>query len=773
MCGASLAAMAGDVAILNGQGGCDHDFDLAMKKLSIEPKRYPCNADGMKNFVAALDHTDMVLVVPLFNYNRDKNLLKDEDTDYAAVRRWIEGGGVMVVTEGNYLNVRGWVEKIDEAFKNLTTSKCTSSQWEVKGWSSDEEPVHPLRFFPNKIKEGDSWPHFDRATVKAPLRILASCSEGQPIALLHDLGKGAIIVTSLRQPSEKVIENYLAFAALKRAGLDMASFSASPISIGDGTIEMRLAREAKGKLVYEVAPVNGEARTFEAEFVDGVAKVDYTVKERGETSFALDLDNNGTRTALYRRTVEIPKFLTVYPNDYRGIISKSRRVDQVKFRAKLAPDKEQISGGTMVFTVSSQCVEIVSPKVTVESPDVTTQIVLNHDLPAGTYTLKAFFMGMDGSKGEDETTFEIVEPHASQCVVDDDGTLLVNGKPYFPLGMYHMTGDYERPRELGLNTAQFWSWEIKPDKYGMQTGLAKAGSYGFRVIFESNHSGEQVWRTWGERCRDNPAILMWEVDDEPSESDQDKIVSAYRTWHDVDRDHPTMLTSCRPDLFRDHVQCCDVFAFDPYGSKETPFDAVKKTADWCIAAENACAGRKPFVVVPHAFPTDPRVLKAVAYTALAHGARGLSWYCWSQVSGGPVGVGLKQHPECQEALSNLVYEINVMMPGLTSTHRSTFVQGDIHGMITGFKPRAWAEHFLILQNVSGEEREFDRVISEMKPFTRLADAFAPKVALKDKDGNIRIDSRGNVVKDWDYRKLDAPGHVKLTLQPYESRLFVW
>ena len=776
--GVSFAEGGVRVAVLRGRGDCDKDFDGAFAACGIAPERFACSAEGMRDFAAKIDGFDLAMVVPLFNYAGAKNILRDGDTDFAAIRAWLEKGGVMVMAEANYLNARGWVEKVAPEAKGLTTSKCTSSQWAVLGHVANERPPHALRMFPNVITEGDSWPHFDEPPAGHAAKVLARCSEGKPVSLLFDVGRGAIVLTSLRQPARASLENYLAFACLKRTGLRLQDFSMSPIAVGAGRLKMTLAEKPKENVLLElaVAAAEGETKTFTAGFEGAAAALDYHISVRGAVTVTLAVVTKDGKRPLFVRKAVLPDLVTLRSANYRGIVSTARRLSSVPFRLEFAPDKEDLHGAEVTVAVFDAAGAVVTNgTTTLAATGTVAETTVKLELPAkmspGGYGVKATLR-----KGDlvfvATNSLEVLSPRLSQCVIDLDNTFLVNGRPYFPLGIYHTVGDYEGPARIGFNTVQFWKWELRPDKFGMATGLHKAGASGLRCMFESNHRGDGIWKYCAEQYADHPALLMWEVDDEPSETDTEANLVCNAGWHKYDRQHPTSLTSCRPDLFGVQCRAGDVFAFDPYGSRDTPFDAVGKTVEWCRLAQAATKGRQPLMLVPHAFPSDPGVLRPVAYAGLVHDVRAIFWYCWKQTSGGTVGVGLHAHPEHQTEISNLIHEVNAMLPGLFSPKRRAFEAGPIHGLVTGRKGK-WAEHYIILVNTTGEAVEADFTVPEALFRPAMQRVFVPLVPAFGKDGQRKKDRKGNPAFEEPWEKLEGPGHFKRVFKPWETAVYRW
>ena len=774
---AGAVAMAQNIAVLKGRGGHDNEFDAAFATLGWKPTYFACTAEGMADFTAAAERYDVALGVPLFNYGGDKWLLPKGATDNPAIKGWLEKGGVLVMTDGCYGQVREWLALIDPAFGGVKDGKCTSSQWAVLGHVRNAEPLDPLRCFPNAITEGDHWGHFEPLPAGSRWRPVAFCSEGKPVVLVQPVGKGQLVLSALRQPNAKILENYNANSQLLKSGLAVRDFALSDLAVGPGRLELSLLQDAPvgASITYEIVPETGRPQAFSTNLAGRACAMDFAVSLRGPVAASLHLNTPTGRKTLFRRAATLPALLTVSPNAYRGLLSTKRRTDDVDVKVSLAPAPgDDIANATIALTVhdgaSNQVFAAEVPGPTNSVPvEMWVPLALPPDLAAGGYVLRAQ-LAKGRLRARSETTFEILAPRLAQAVIDEDNTFLVNGTPFFPLGIYHIgPEDFAAAADIGFNTIQFWKWHVGNDGHGVPVGLYQAMANKLRCVFESNHSGEQIWKSCAEQYGDHPAMLMWYVADEPAEGSESRMKQVNDAWHRHDKHHPTYLVSCRPDLFDVHARYADVFAFDPYGSKETPFDAVDKAVNWLRAATAATGGRQPLVVVPWATPADPGVIRPLAYASLAHDARGIVWYCWKQAGGGPVGIGLHNSPAHQEEFRKLVAEIKTMSPGLVSTLRRSFEEGAVHGMVCGDKA---GSRFAVFVNVSGDPVEADIAVPELAKVKQARLPFEPKVEKRDAQGKAVLDKQGSAVLEEQPVAI-TDGRVQHRFKPYETRVYRW
>jgi hypothetical protein len=235
---------------------------------------------------------------------------------------------------------------------------------------------------------------------------------------------------------------------------------------------------------------------------------------------------------------------------------------------------------------------------------------------------------------------------------------------------------------------------------------------------------------------------MWYGLDEPAEGSYGMAETLRDTYHACDDRHPVYSVSCRPDIFEEQAAFADVFAHDPYGKPQ-------RAAEWMTQATAAVQNRKPVLCVLGTFGQETAdELRAAAYLALTHDARGILWYPWHQMGGGPLGVGLKNSPGQQAVIRQLCSEIAALTPALTATSRHPFVSGDgkLHGLCIDCAPR----RCLLLVNGSSEKITCDVVLPD-----------AEKVSQSFRDFFKRRSETLAVVS----------GRFRITLAPYETRAY--
>ena len=284
------------VAIMKaGSGGHNMEFDLATKNLGWEADYYDYNEEAHKTLSDNLSQYDFVITVPLFNWFRDESdaqYILPAGTVKDKFRNYIENGGIFIMTDAAYKSSFKWVNALGAEFEGMTSGKCNSSQWKINGYAGDAETPHPIRFFPNKITEPNSWPHFLEPDSNSKWKVIANCNEGFPVTVVQEFGKGLVVLSTLRHPTASQFENYYANALLVRSGVKIKDFSMSPLTVGEGFIDMKLASPVNQKafLIYELLDENNHAERFEAEIQGDTCKMEFCVTKRCPVTASLILN---------------------------------------------------------------------------------------------------------------------------------------------------------------------------------------------------------------------------------------------------------------------------------------------------------------------------------------------------------------------------------------------------------------------------------------------------------------------------------------------------
>lgn len=414
--------------------------------------------------------------------------------------------------------------------------------------------------------------------------------------------------------------------------------------------------------------------------------------------------------------------VTILPPSYRGMVSTARRDPAVRFGYLLNPNQGGVPGldvKTVVKDASGKTVAEGSFTTTSETPAFFS-VALPADAPAGNYALVATFATAKGRK-EVSAKFKIVPVRPKQFFVDQDGTILKEGKPFFPLGLHHAHGwQIDEWLPMGVNMIQMWSWDWNQNFSTNETLWAKPPANDaerkemteqridrLRKLEENDiymiYEDGAVWndlilQTYGKfgpaaewettpypfetnvamRARilavlNDPLsrVGMWYLADEVGGGGWvPKLQRAGKYFHDLDEDHPTFNLSAG-----DHSTAAggDVYSFDCYPRYYGGTGELTRISRTMEAAWKQVGAHQPIIVVPQAFgqsekqPTElPEHVRAMSYLGIVRGAKGMFWYCWKQTGdwSGSQKQGMGWNPPTAELVKQVIAEFKVFSQAL-------------------------------------------------------------------------------------------------------------
>ncbi len=233
--------------------------------------------------------------------------------------------------------------------------------------------------------------------------------------------------------------------------------------------------------------------------------------------------------------------------------------------------------------------------------------------------------------------------------IDEHRRLIVNGKPFFPLGMYWSN---IREKELRIYHDSPFNC-IMPYGDKARRELDLAWKYGIHVIYSikdyyagSHWCPKSIHTRADERpavektvraFRNHPALLAWYLNDEMPVSDIERL-SAHRRWvEQADPDHPTWVVVYQVDDINAYLPSFDAIGADPYPIPSRP---ISTALAWTRKTVRGSLGFRAVWMVPQVFdwaayhperkPRPPTFeeMRSMAWQCIAGGANGLIFYSW-------------------------------------------------------------------------------------------------------------------------------------------------
>ena len=172
--------------------------------------------------------------------------------------------------------------------------------------------------------------------------------------------------------------------------------------------------------------------------------------------------------------------------------------------------------------------------------------------------------------------------------IDRHNRLIVEGKPFFPLGFYGQDVDEKYLSKMDGTAFNCYM----PYKYLEKKDFDIAAKHGLWIIanmkdFIPGKAGAPNWKfleTQGDAdrrlacrfyaLRDYPKLLAWYLNDESSVEHLERLTRQYRFVRESDDDHPTWSVLYQQDQVREYLGTCDIIGNDNYPIGRRPIETV-------------------------------------------------------------------------------------------------------------------------------------------------------------------------------------------------------
>ncbi len=285
--------------------------------------------------------------------------------------------------------------------------------------------------------------------------------------------------------------------------------------------------------------------------------------------------------------------------------------------------------------------------------------------------------------------------------IDADNRLIVQGKPFFPLGWYGSVNESHLAEiaDSPFNCLLAYGTDSVP-KDRMVRFLDLMHSKGLKLVYcmndvyptatylegkdwEGIRGNDAIAAAIVAAYRDHPALLAWYLNDELPHALVPQLEDYYRRVQTGDPSHPCFIVLCNRHEFPYFPQTTDILGVDPY---PIPKESVTRVSSFVIQAQEAVRRTQPVWLVPQAFawyqynsknpdrghtPTAEELRtgraptyeeeRCMTYLGLVHGAKGLIYYCYYDLR------VLPQYQEMWGWMKSIANEVKTLAPALLST----------------------------------------------------------------------------------------------------------
>lgn len=265
--------------------------------------------------------------------------------------------------------------------------------------------------------------------------------------------------------------------------------------------------------------------------------------------------------------------------------------------------------------------------------------------------------------------------------VDDRGVTIVNGEPFFAVGLYHVpVEDFEEAARAGFNVVTTPAMEGDPIQNSVLLALDAAQAHGLKVIAEFDVP--EAVRCAHPGYNRHPALLAWYLH-EPELQMNDEALLTW-TWRSVrrgDPDHPVFVAIRDRMAYAaygrfGHIVAAEIFPV-PGPNLRHVAAAVRaiqaetgKYSVWSVIQAHAV---EPAMEMPGFVARRPTAaeVRCMAFLAVISGARGLMFWGYDR------GVLKSEAPELWARLRDLAQELRALAPICLQKYAGTITIGRI------------------------------------------------------------------------------------------------
>ena len=351
---------------------------------------------------------------------------------------------------------------------------------------------------------------------------------------------------------------------------------------------------------------------------------------------------------------EMKPIAGLYTSAYRGVVAKD---ETFTVKASLNIPQEMLDGNAAIVALRYLGTdgELHTIRPSGLSPDVAEFSLRGGDLAPGEQML-ACAVATNGVKaGKSTCRIERSEKAGKWRVrFDRFGRTIVDGKPFFPLGMYMARAtktELDAYREAPFNCVMPYYEPTKED-------LDLCAAADLKVVFSLKdayrHKGwakKKGIKTEADEVayvtdrvnafKSHPAVLAWYHDDESGPEYAKMLAKRRDLFERLDADHPTWICLYQIHQLESYMGAFDVIGTDPYPVARSPLSLA---ANWTRITFKNTLGVRPVWMVPQAFswkwypdgrsgdrmPTEAE-MRAMSWQMIACGANGLIYYAFHNI----------------------------------------------------------------------------------------------------------------------------------------------
>lgn len=288
--------------------------------------------------------------------------------------------------------------------------------------------------------------------------------------------------------------------------------------------------------------------------------------------------------------------------------------------------------------------------------DQATFVLDTASLKPGKYEMVCDAKSRDG-QGQGTATAKLsrlTEIPRRKAYIDAHQRLILDGAPFFPLGMYwsgkEKDSHLDTYAQSPFNCVMPYVMLTREDLDVFHKRRLKVIYSVKDLYYQEGKTSKHVPSRAEERpaiaakvkaVQDHPAIIAWYINDELPIAMVDQL-SAHRDWlEELDPERPTWAVIYQVDQVRQYLPTFDIIGTDPY---PIPTQPASRALDWTRKSVGGTFGVRAVWMVPQVFnwasyhhgpgdtgkqrPPTLAEMRSMAWQCIAGGANGLIFYSW-------------------------------------------------------------------------------------------------------------------------------------------------
>ncbi|MBQ3287981.1 MAG: hypothetical protein IJH50_01055 [Kiritimatiellae bacterium] len=333
----------------------------------------------------------------------------------------------------------------------------------------------------------------------------------------------------------------------------------------------------------------------------------------------------------------------------------------VTFHVALNAKKDEIAAkgyhGRFVVPSVTGGTRLAAPVSDPENPSELSATVEASSLPLGESKVTFELLDAKGKLvAKKPLTFtRTAKPETKGVRIDRRGITRIDGKPFFPLGMFMWKAVPEKIDHYAKGPFNCLMPYAEPTKAEMDYVHGK----GLKMIYTlkdcyvglsgvpkgvTNEATETAYvtRRIGE-FRNHPALLAWYINDELGLDWLKRLAARRDLCERLDPDHPTWVAHYMVEDIRSHLPAFDVIGSDPYPICQTGDPPISQVMEHTRITRKCVFGARAMWQIPQAFdwgayrvkdkdktrPPTFDEMRNMAWQFIAEGANGLIFYSYS------------------------------------------------------------------------------------------------------------------------------------------------